>query len=177
MNTKIKDSGHHQQFYDKDGNELAVRDMDLTKPRIVLMPLTEIAGIIDDHVFSIVDEIINTKDVEGKIKATQDVIEVLQRLRGWNNYEMLYEVGQHFTDGCEKYGDNNWTKGMPTLNFINSGLRHYIKWQQFMEHAKDGEMFDPNDERHDRAMLWNFICLKWMLIHKPELDDTDTMKK
>lgn len=38
----IKDSGQRTQFYDKDGNELAVRDMHEGKGRMDLLPLTAI---------------------------------------------------------------------------------------------------------------------------------------
>lgn len=73
---------------------------------------------------------------------------------------MLLEVSKHFEEGAAKYGEKNWTLGLPLHCFVDSAVRHYLKW--FM---------DLVDERHDRAFCWNILCLLWTLEHKPECND------
>ena len=57
-------------------------------------------------------------------------------------------------------GDRNWEKGIPCHCFVDSGVRHYIKF-----------MAGWDDEPHDRAFLWNMYCLLWTLRHHPDLND------
>lgn len=62
----------------------------------------------------------------------------------------ILEVSKHFEDGAAKYGDNNWKKGIPINRYIDSAIRHYIK-----------VLRGDTDERHDRAFMWNILCLIW----------------
>jgi len=78
----------------------------------------------------------------------------------WDASTMLMELSIHFSEGAKKYERDNWRKGIPASSFTSSGVRHYLKW-------KAG--FD--DERHDRAVCWNWFCLLWTLINKPECND------
>ena len=71
---------------------------------------------------------------------------------------MLMEVSKHFEDGAKKYDERNWEKGIPTHCYVDSGVRHFLKYIDGFE-----------DERHDRAFLWNMLCL--LCVNKPELDD------
>jgi hypothetical protein len=73
---------------------------------------------------------------------------------------MFLEVSKHFEEGAEKYGEYNWQKGIPTHCYIDSAVRHYLKWLRGDE-----------DEPHDRAFCWNILCCTWTCIHKPELND------
>ena len=73
----------------------------------------------------------------------------------WENDEtMLLEVSKHFEEGAKKYGENNWQKGIPESSYIDSAVRHYLKWLR-----------GDDDERHDRAFVWNIICLIWTHEH------------
>lgn len=78
----------------------------------------------------------------------------------WDAPHMLIEVSKHFEDGAKKYGERNWEKGIPTHCYIDSAVRHYLKWYM-----------DLVDERHDRAFCWNLLCCAWTLKHRPECDD------
>ena len=51
-------------------------------------------------------------------------------------------------------------KGIPLSRFVDSGVRHYLKWLR-----------GDKDEPHDRAFCWNILCCIWTCIHKPELND------
>ena len=83
----------------------------------------------------------------------------------WDVFTMLLEVAIHFEDGAKKYGDNNWRKGIPVKVFLDSALRHYIKFLR-----------GDKDEPHDRAVCWNLMCAIWTAKHKPELDDYRVME-
>jgi len=76
----------------------------------------------------------------------------------WSN--MLLEVSMHFEEGAEKYGENNWQKGLPVKCYINSAVRHFLKYLR-----------EDTDERHDRAFCWNVLCAIWTDKHKPELNE------
>ncbi len=74
--------------------------------------------------------------------------------------DMFLEVSKHFEDGAKKYAENNWKKGINTKHYIDSGVRHYLKFLR-----------GDKDEPHDRAFVWNILCCIWTCIHKPELND------
>ena len=73
---------------------------------------------------------------------------------------MFLQVAIHFEEGAKKYGENNWQKGIPVHCYIDSAVRHYLKFLR-------GDM----DERHDRAFVWNILCCIWTCVNKPELND------
>jgi hypothetical protein len=74
----------------------------------------------------------------------------------------MIEVSKHYEDGAKKYAENNWKKGMPLHCYLDSGVRHCLK-----------HLRGDTDEPHDRAFVWNMLCLIWTYIHKPELDDIE----
>lgn len=74
--------------------------------------------------------------------------------------DTFLEVSKHFEEGCKKYGERNWQKGIPTHCYIDSAVRHYLKFLR-----------GDTDEPHDRAFVWNILCCIWTCIHKPELND------
>ena len=76
------------------------------------------------------------------------------------NLLMMLEVSVHFEEGAKKYGDNNWRRGIPTHCYVDSAVRHYLKWIR-----------DDNDEHHDRAFAWNILCCIWTCKNMPELND------
>jgi hypothetical protein len=148
----ILDSGSRTEF--PSG---AVRDMGgKDKGRCDLMPLRVAAMIMDGD--SVIDDI-------GLFQSTGDVQHLYFALRTSARMfgglaDMLLEVSVHFFEGCEKYGENNWQKGIPVKSYINSGVRHYLKWLR-----------GDTDERHDRAFVWNIMCAIWTCNHKPQLNE------
>lgn len=67
--------------------------------------------------------------------------------------------------GAAKYNRNNWRKGLPVSNFVNSALRHL---QSFM----NGETLDPESGiNHLGHVLWNVEKALEFSLTKPELDD------
>ncbi len=145
----ILDSGERRQF--ESG---AVRDIREGKGRCDLLPLDIIARLLADDVFYRIQKFIDTDDVTylynilGNHVAFYDI------------HTMILEVSKHFEEGCIKYGERNWQKGIPTHCYIDSAVRHYIKYRR-----------GDTDEPHDRAFIWNILCCIWTVHHKPELDD------
>lgn len=111
--TVIKDSGQRTQFYDKNGCEMAVRDMHEGKGRFDLLPMC-----------------------------------------------VLMRLAKHYENGCLKYGDRNWEKGIPCHSFADSAMRHIVKYM-------DGW----KDEDHLIAAIWNLCGLAWTEEKRPDLMD------
>ena len=153
----ILDSGDRTQF--ESG---AVRDMRVGKGRCDLMPLDVVAYFLrdgdgkPDYVLEDVYRFQESDDISDLDKA----IIHFCITRGWDPLTALLETAVHFEDGAKKYGDNNWRKGIPVKVFLDSALRHYIKFLR-----------GDKDEPHDRAVCWNLMCAIWTATHKPELDD------
>ena len=59
----------------------------------------------------------------------------------------ILRLSKHFEEGAKKYGERNWSKGIPINSFIDSGLRHIMKY-----------MAGETDEDHLTAAAWNFMC-------------------
>lgn len=151
----IKDSGERTEF--ESG---AVRDIQKGKGRCDLMPLDIIGEITGDTVIIRIADFMVTGD-RGYLKMALDEFRGNDPLKDVPT--MLLEVSKHFEEGAEKYGENNWQRGLPVKCYINSGTRHYLKWLR-----------GDDDEPHDRAFCWNVICAIWTCKHKPELNDYAT---
>jgi hypothetical protein len=145
---KIKDSGERRQF-----DTGAVRDIQEGKGRCDLMPLDVVTEITGDPVIAYIAKFAETGD-RGHLRMALDVF------AGSNYFDMLLEVAKHFEDGAKKYGENNWQKGIPVRCYIDSAVRHYLKYQR-----------GDKDEPHNRAFCWNIITACWTCKHKPELND------
>ena len=63
----------------------------------------------------------------------------------------LKRVMRRYLDGAEKYGENNWMKGMPMSVFYDCAHRHLEAWWS----GKD-------DEDHAAAVVWNMLCAMWV---------------
>lgn len=154
----IKDSGERRQF--ETG---AVRDIQEGKGRCDLLPLDVVAVICDtenyraDPIIDYIDKFIRTGSRDHLYHALKD-----SAIRMWGNsrYTMFLEVSKHFEEGAKKYGEYNWQKGIPTHCYIDSAVRHYLKYLR-----------GDTDEPHDRAFVWNILCCIWTCKHKPELND------
>lgn len=157
----ILDSGERRQFYDANGNPMGVRDIQEGKGRCDLMPLDVVAWMLggcDD-----VDAILNATYLfvsSGNVLFLYDAIEYFRNLLGVDVPTLFLEVAKHFEDGAKKYGENNWQKGIPVRCYIDSAVRHYLKYIR-----------GDKDEPHDLAFCWNILCAIWTCKHKPELND------
>jgi hypothetical protein len=147
---KILDSGVRREF--PTG---AVRDVSSgTKGRCDLLPLGIAAMVMNESVLALIESFRQTGDTCYIIEAIRD-FKVFRDLP-----DMMLEVALHFEAGAIKYGEHNWQKGIPIHSYVDSGVRHYLKFNR-----------GDDDERHDRAFIFNMLCLVWTMINKPELDD------
>jgi hypothetical protein len=147
----IRDSGSRTEF-----STGAVRDIQKGKGRCDLMPLGVVAVLMNDGVVHALAAFKNTGDT----LHLEEAVKIFAEAHQWNIPTMLLEVSKHFEEGAEKYGENNWQKGLPAKCYINSAVRHYLKWLR-----------GDTDEHHDRAFCWNVICACWTCKHRPELND------
>lgn len=156
----IQDSGDRREF--ESG---AVRDITEGKGRCDLLPLDVIAHLdLGDYDFNL--DAINKYIHEGNTNFLAEVIRMFSEDNFGNLYTAMLEVSKHYGEGCNKYGERNWEKGIPLHCYIDSAIRHYLKFQRGDE-----------DERHDRAFLWNLLGAMWTHKHKPELIDLPFIKE
>ena len=154
---KILDSGERTEF--ETG---AVRDLRKGKGRMDLCPLDVIAKMINSPFLAKVDTYMTTPR-NGSVESLYDAVQEFVQERGIDVYTALLEVSMHYEEGCAKYGDYNWQKGIPIHCYIDSACRHYIKWRR-----------GDKDEPHDRAVIWNIFGAIWTEKHKPEMQDIET---
>jgi len=153
----VKDSGNRTEF--ETG---AVRDISKGKGRCDLLPLDIIADRLDDKILRFIDEYMREGDPASLWFALDVFIgEDIQRWCG-----VLLEVSKHFEDGAKKYGERNWQKGIPAHSYIDSAVRHYLKYLR-----------RDKDEPHDRAFVWNILCCIWTIKNRPEMQDMPTRQE
>lgn len=161
---KILDSGNRREF--ETG---AVRDIQEGKGRCDLLPLDIVGDCLNDELLNHISSFIRSGD-------TRDLYSVLDMFAfHWDDglcklstYDMcmqrkstmFLEVAKHYEEGCNKYGARNWEKGIPVRCYIDSGVRHYLKFLR-----------GDKDEPHDRAFVWNMLGAIWTCKHKPELNE------
>lgn len=152
----IKDSGDRTEFATG-----AVRDMREGKGRCDLMPLKVLARWLSDDVLDCIanyQETNNTVCLYGALNYF--VHTAFNTDLGDPKCTAVLEVAKHFEEGAKKYGENNWQKGIPPKCYIDSAVRHYLKWLR-----------GDKDEPHDRAFVWNLMCCIWEVdYHKEETD-------
>ena len=148
---KLQDSGDRREF-----DSGAVRDICEGKGRCDLLPLDIVADIMNDEILCYIDQYVRSGNRTSLVKAIKSFSEARY---GTLNTAML-EVSKHYEDGCNKYGERNWQKGIPLHCYIDSGVRHYIKFTR-----------GDDDEPHDRAFLWNMLGAIWTQNHLPEQCD------
>lgn len=150
---QIKDSGERRQF--ETG---AVRDIQEGKGRCDLMPLRVAAKVIDgDPILDYIGLFLDTGDTQHLYFALRTAARMFNGLA-----DMLLEVAKHFEEGAKKYGENNWQKGLPVNCYIDSAVRHYLKWLR-----------GDKDEPHDRAFVWNLMCCIWEVDFSPRAKERD----
>lgn len=155
METKILDSGVRREF-----DSGAVRDIQEGKGRCDLLPLHVVASLMDDRLHSEVISQISDYMETGHDYHLFRAIKLFCEYRGWSTFEAILEVSKHYEEGALKYGERNWEKGIPLHCYIDSGVRHFLKYAAGW-----------TDEPHDRAFVWNMLGAIWTLYYRSDLDD------
>lgn len=152
----ILDSGARREF-----GTGAVRDIQEGKGRCDLLPLDVVSSIyIDNEAIGTIFDSIEEFKSDGCVGHLFNALDIFTKYHVGCDEYMLLEVSIHFEEGAKKYGENNWQKGIPVHCYIDSAVRHYLKFLR-----------GDKDEPHDRAFCWNIMCAIWTCKHKPELND------
>lgn len=154
----IKDSGCRSEF-----DTGAVRDVQVGKGKPSYMPLEVAANLFDvptgDNVLRSIAGFRNTLNT----RFLYDALMFFARDAYCGSKEtMLLDVAIHYEEGCAKYGPDNWRKGIPWDAYIDSAVRHYLKWRR-----------NDQDEPHNRALVWNLLSCIWEIDYHEE--DTDSV--
>ena len=147
----IKDSGDRTLF-----DTGAVRDMREGKGRCDLMPLEVLREYFTDAVFGYIANFMQDHDTD---ELHNCLLTFADSAYGGCPHTMFLEVAKHFEEGAKKYGENNWQKGIPVHCYIDSAVRHYLKWLR-----------GDKDEPHDRAFVWNLMCCIWEVDYREKSD-------
>lgn len=157
----IKDSGAPRRKFESG----AVRDIQEGKGRCDLLPLDVIGKfyeLCDSWDCVAVFTRLNNFKETGNVGFLYDML-YFGKPNAFDCFETMFlEVSKHFEEGCKKYGENNWQKGIPAHCYIDSAVRHYLKYIR-----------DDEDEDHHKAFIWNVMCCIWTCEHHPELNDYD----
>lgn len=163
----IKDSGARRLFAGG-----AVRDINSDeKGRCDLLPLDVVGEIFERFgnicyndeagiIFGCIDRFQQTGDAEH----LEHALCAFLRLRGWDGWsDMFLDVAVHYAEGAKKYSENNWKLGINTKSYVDSAVRHGLKWLR-----------GDKDENHDLAFVFNIIGCIWTCRNKPEYNDYAT---
>ena len=143
----IQDSGERREF-----STGAVRDIQEGKGRPTLMPLQVVSRLLSKQTGG--DYILESIAAFTENGETRYLYAALLRFVtlafDGETETMILETAIHFEEGAKKYGENNWQKGLPVNCYLDSAIRHYLKWRR-----------GDNDEPHYRAFVWNLLCCIW----------------
>lgn len=162
INCCIKDSGERRKF--ETG---AVRDIQKGKGRCDLLPLQEIGILFENKA-----EVLNILFFIGEYQKTNDILYLFKAIQEFIKIHYVsiptccLELSKHFEEGAKKYGENNWQKGIPKHCYIDSAVRHFLKFLR-----------GDSDEPHDRAFVWNLLCCIWTCKNKPKMNDYEPKKE
>lgn len=65
-------------------------------------------------------------------------------------HEAEARIARRFEDGANKYGPDNWRKGIPLSRYYDAMRRHLAKWA-----------LGHTDEDHLGAVGWNYCAAVW----------------
>ena len=122
--------------------------------------------VVDTYVITYEDDRADTPQIQDSGDRTQfDSGAVRDMHEGKGRCDLLpmcalLRLARHYENGCKKYGDRNWEKGIPAHSFADSALRHMLKYMDGMD-----------DEDHLIAAVWNLLGLAWTEEKHPEMMD------
>ena len=154
--SEILDSGNRRIF--ETG---ATRDIEKGKGRCDLLPLDVVSMLLGKNP--------TEKTIMGNLSSfvyTHDISHLSMCLYIFSTeyykdmFDMLLDVSVHYEQGALKYGEHNWEKGIPAHCYLDSAVRHLLKFRRGDE-----------DENHKRAFVWNILSLIWTMTHLPNMND------
>ena len=154
---EIKDSGNRRQF--ETG---AVRDICEGKGRCDLLPLSVVVPLMDTQEQANVLFHLSEFMKSGDTNQLYHSLLVFETLTGWSISKMILEVSKQYEAGAIKYGEHNWEKGIPLHSYIDSAIRHFLKY-----------IDKCDDEPHDRAFVWNILGAIWTIQNCTDMIDME----
>lgn len=148
---EILDNGNRREF-----SSGAVRDVADDKGRCDLLPLDVVGNVLKCSIAPYINNYVRTGEQRFLIQAIKE----FSIHRYGDLQTAMLEVAKHYSDGAKKYAERNWEKGIPLHCYIDSGVRHYLKWLR-----------GDTDEPHDRAFLWNMLGALWTQTNLPDFCD------
>lgn len=142
----IKDSGTRREF-----STGAVRDIQEGKGRCDLMPLSVVGKWLEMPFLRHMAQV----PVHGVKALEMAFYALIDEMYDGDAANATLELSKQFEEGAKKYGEHNWQKGIPVNCYVDSAVRHYLKWAR-----------GDHDEPHDRAALWNVVCCAWEVLQK-----------
>lgn len=168
---EIKDSGSRREF-----STGAVRDMAEGKGRFDLMPLMVVSALFarEDKHFAEIIECVNSAlelfrmggNLQSCLFAVSAIDKYCREFCGGSKETAMLEVAKHFERGAKKYGEYNWQKGLPPSCYIDSAMRHLIKFRR-----------GDDDEPHGIAFVWNMMCFAWEVEYSDRADSYHEVAK
>lgn len=149
---KLKDSGNRREFATG-----AARDIAEGKGRCDLLPLAVLGQRLNVSELVLLDNFLRSGDTL-QLEYALDVF--CNRAFFGNLFTMYLEVAKHYEDGANKYSERNWEKGIPLHCYIDSAVRHLLKYLRW-----------DTDEPHDRAFVWNVLGAIWTMRNRPGCND------
>ena len=134
----------------------SMRDVSEGKGRCDLLPLGVIGVLLSDEILLKIEDYIR----RGNHNDLFWVLRYIGRTYYDSPYFMFLDVAKQYEDGAKKYESRNWEKGQPLHVYIDSGVRHYLKFKAGLA-----------DEPHLRAFVWNILGAIWTHINKPGMID------
>jgi hypothetical protein len=138
----------------------------------------EIVNEVDDFTKALLDRdkgVWTKEQVEAMKQSLTNSPQAFQALRynqgkvEWSlvDYKSLEPMVRVLEYGVKKYARNNWKKGMPATQIIESMLRHTYK-------LLEGELVDPESGvEHVGHIQCNAMFLAYVLNEKPEFNDLE----
>lgn len=142
----IQDSGERRTF-----DTGAVRDIQDSKGRPTLMPLQVVSKLLGKQTGDYIFQSIAAFTEKGETRYLYAALLKFVTIAYNGEPEtMILETAIHFEEGAKKYGEHNWQKGIPVNCYLDSAIRHYLKYRR-----------GDDDEPHNRAFVWNLMCCIW----------------
>ncbi len=154
---EIKDSGNRRQF-----DTGAVRDICEGKGRCDLLPLSVVVPLMDTQEQANVLFHVSEFMKSGNVNQLYNSLLMFEVLTGWSISKMILEVSKQYEAGAIKYGEHNWEKGIPLHSYIDSAIRHFLKYIDKWD-----------DEPHDRAFVWNILGAIWTVQNCTDMIDME----
>ena len=126
------------------------------------MPLIEIAEVYAyyDEDSALFLNLIGQYIVEGKIEYIRKALAFFIDMLKMTPQTYFLDLSHHYENGAKKYEERNWEKGILLHSYIDSGVRHFLKYKASWQ-----------DEPHHLAVGWNLLGAMWTVKHHPNMID------